>query len=376
MATPSGARISDRRTRTRRASWAPLALAACALLLVGRPARAVPPLPSSFWGQVRLEGRPAPAGMTVVALVDGLVCGRTHTLRLEGQSVYALNCLGDDPSTLDVEGGTEGDTVSLAVDGAVVATAPWRGGTNVRLDLHVVTAALTTDHAVVAEDAGGWTATVRLGAPAPHVVRVDYETAPGTTDEEDVSLVAGTLLFHPGDTTRQITVAVRDDALDEDDESLTFRLTGAQGALLGSPAETLVIIADDDPPPVVDCEYPSYVESESAGWIDVGVVLRAPSAKTVRVDYGTKDGSALAGQDYVPVWGTLTFYPGLTRRTVRVPLIADDVGELAESFSLALSNPQNATLGRNSPALLVIMDDFLAPRDVRLYLPLVQRAPS
>ena len=71
---------------------------------------------------------------------------------------------------------------------------------------------------------------------------------------------------------------------------------------------------------------------------------------TSSVNVNTADGSAVAGQDYVPIIdGTLTFLPGQTSQTIVVPVIGDLVedGAALETFQLILSNPVNATLGDN-----------------------------
>jgi len=75
------------------------------------------------------------------------------------------------------------------------------------------------------------------------------------------------------------------------------------------------------------------------------VSLSAPSAVTVSVAYGTTDGTATAGSDYQAVAGTLTFAPGVTARTVNVPIVGDTAAEGDEFFVMSLTSPTNATLG-------------------------------
>jgi aryl-phospho-beta-D-glucosidase BglC (GH1 family) len=74
------------------------------------------------------------------------------------------------------------------------------------------------------------------------------------------------------------------------------------------------------------------------------VSLNVPSGRTVLVDYATADGTATAGADYTAVSGTLEFRAGETSKTVLVPVLADDVTESPEGFTLRLSNPRFATL--------------------------------
>ena len=72
--------------------------------------------------------------------------------------------------------------------------------------------------------------------------------------------------------------------------------------------------------------------------------LSAAVAQTVTVQYATADGSAVAGADYVASGGTVTFPAGVVSRTVSVPVLGDLLDEDAETFSVYLSNPTNATI--------------------------------
>jgi hypothetical protein len=90
------------------------------------------------------------------------------------------------------------------------------------------------------------------------------------------------------------------------------------------------------------------------------VSLTAPSARPVRVRYGTVNGSAAAGSDYVAASGTLTFAPGETSKAVTVQVLGDTAIEADETFSLALSGAVNATLGRAAGTATIRNDDFPA----------------
>lgn len=68
--------------------------------------------------------------------------------------------------------------------------------------------------------------------------------------------------------------------------------------------------------------------------------------ETVSVHYETRNGTALAGEDYQPVNGTLTFNPGERAKTVIVVLTADALPEADETFYLGLSNPSGGFIIR------------------------------
>ena len=74
------------------------------------------------------------------------------------------------------------------------------------------------------------------------------------------------------------------------------------------------------------------------------VSLSPASAETVTVAYATADGTASGGADYTAASGTLTFAPGETAKTVEVAALADEAAESEETFTVALTNAQGATV--------------------------------
>jgi|LauGreSBDMM110SN_4_FD.fasta_scaffold40881_1 secreted trypsin-like serine protease len=65
----------------------------------------------------------------------------------------------------------------------------------------------------------------------------------------------------------------------------------------------------------------------------------------VSVDYTTRNGTALSGQDYIATQGTLKIYPNESHALILVEMIADTVPELDETFYLDVFNPVNAGFG-------------------------------
>ncbi|MBY0336339.1 MAG: cellulase family glycosylhydrolase [Acetobacteraceae bacterium] len=98
------------------------------------------------------------------------------------------------------------------------------------------------------------------------------------------------------------------------------------------------------------------------------VTLSAATTSPVTVAVATRDGTALAGQDYAAVSLNLTFAPGETSKTVTVPILADPLTETAEAFQVVLSGAQGATIadgqgtGTILPAGGAIAPGFLATR--------------
>lgn len=74
----------------------------------------------------------------------------------------------------------------------------------------------------------------------------------------------------------------------------------------------------------------------------------------VSVDYKTRNGSALAGQDYIATQGTLKIYPNENYALVLVEIIADTVPEAEETFYLDVFNPVNAVFGEGLVQLTAV----------------------
>ena len=80
-------------------------------------------------------------------------------------------------------------------------------------------------------------------------------------------------------------------------------------------------------------------------FLEFVVTISQPAAVPVTVEYETQDGSAVAGADYTASTGTVDIRPGDTSAVIRVPVLANTVGEADESLTLQLQSAANAALG-------------------------------
>jgi hypothetical protein len=97
----------------------------------------------------------------------------------------------------------------------------------------------------VDEDAGIAALTVtRIGATGG-TATVAYATADGTAKAgKDYTAKSGTVTFGPGETTKQIQIAISADTIKEGDEAFTVALSNASGTALGAPRTDTVTIQD------------------------------------------------------------------------------------------------------------------------------------
>jgi hypothetical protein len=80
------------------------------------------------------------------------------------------------------------------------------------------------------------------------------------------------------------------------------------------------------------------------------------------VHYETKDGTAIAGSDYIQTSGTATIKLGELSTVIEVVIIGDNIAESSEYFSLVLSSPTGALFPNGVTeieASRVILDDDL-----------------
>jgi CSLREA domain-containing protein len=184
----------------------------------------------------------------------------------------------------------------------------------------------------------------RTGGTVP--ATVDYTSTNGTAVAgNDYTAAGGTLTFGAADTSKTIVIPIANDALDEPDETFSVTLSNAGGATIGAPATATVTITDDDPAPSLSISDVHAAEGNGGTTtLTFDVSLSAASGRQVTVDYTTADQTANAGSDYGARFGTLTFAPGETAKTIAVTVNGDLTAEPDETLRVPLNNPANATL--------------------------------
>ena len=167
---------------------------------------------------------------------------------------------------------------------------------------------------------------------------VQYFTTDGTAlAGVNYSSVSNTLTFYPGQSSKMIVVPVLDDTNVTGDVTFTVGLSSPSGsAQLMAPSVETVVVQDAD-------AGLSFTNSEmtvlrTAGSANITVVCSNPNVGSLSVNYATADGTALAGQDYTAVSGTLVFANGITANTFTVPIINSSLMG-SRSFTVNLSNP-------------------------------------
>ncbi|MEH2319469.1 PA14 domain-containing protein [Nostoc sp.] len=166
---------------------------------------------------------------------------------------------------------------------------------------------------------------------------------------------AGTVIFAPGQSSRQISIPINDDSLAEADETFNFVIDQPQGATLGL-QRTLAITIQDNDRSGLDFTKPTVNEGNGSATV---TVLRGNALGAASLDYITVDGTAKAGSDYQPqtVPKTLNFAAGETTKTILIPIINDTVRESDETFTLKFSNAVGVQLTTQQTTITILDND-------------------
>ncbi len=150
------------------------------------------------------------------------------------------------------------------------------------------------------------------------------------------------LTFADGEDRKQIRVTAPEDDAAEAIKAGSFTLIDCEGGSLYDSASTLaLLVADNDEPDPFSIGFTveSVTVDKSAGVAVLEVRRSGGNQTMVSIDYETEDGSAVAGEDYVAVSGTLGFYADADLMKIEVPLINDGIAnEETVDFKLKLVN--------------------------------------
>jgi hypothetical protein len=202
------------------------------------------------------------------------------------------------------------------------------------------------------------TFTVTLSNATDVPVAVSYATADGsaTAGGGDYVAKSGTVSFAAGETSKTLTVAVNGDRRGEHGEFFYVHLTGATNAGVYGSSPGYGRIIDDEPR--VSVTGGSITEGNSGTKLmTFTATLSAAYDQAVTVNYATRDGSAVAGSDYVAKSGTLTFAAGETRKTFTVSIKGDKQKEYDEYFSALLSGVSTNALIEYQDGWCTILND-------------------
>ncbi|MHB0874723.1 MAG: Calx-beta domain-containing protein [Anaerolineae bacterium] len=272
---------------------------------------------------------------------------------------------GDTHSYALVTGAGSGDNALFAISGGRLRTAA-------PFDYEA-----TNSHTVRVRttDAGGlwyeesFTVSVVAVDEGPMAVGDAYSTVQNT----DLAVAAPGLLANDSDADGQPLIAIL--AADPAHGAVTLQADGSfvyapeagftgtdsftyhagDGSLMSPAAPVSITVATGGP--VVSLTADSAEVSEGGGQVVLTIALSQPAARVVTIQYATVDGSAIAGQDYEGISGTLVLQPGEMSGTISIAIAGDAVHEETETFGFTLTRIVNARLGAPGSGTVTILDD-------------------
>jgi alpha-tubulin suppressor-like RCC1 family protein len=168
--------------------------------------------------------------------------------------------------------------------------------------------------------------------------------------------IQSTISIPAGSLSRQIVLQSIDDNVYQGNQNITLTISSSDSQMVADPNTLIIHLIDNDLPPVIQALDGS--KGESQGNMVFPVTIDRPSIFPVSFNYSTRNGTALAGSDYMAVSsGQLVIPPGQTTGTIQIPLINDGISESNEIFYLDFSNPTQATLGTTQAQETIVDDD-------------------
>ena len=263
----------------------------------------------------------------------------------QGKKTYSIPLINDNVAEAD-----EKFQASLKV----ALNAPQRsngqiGGVTLGTSQHVVTIknddtaptiSLSSADQQLGESRGVATITATLSAARGSALTVPLVFSGTARRDVDYS-VSGALVIPAGELSGNITVTPIDDALDENDETISIALGSVSGATPTGTTSNLVTLLDDDATPTVSFATASNNQPENkpkAGRL----VLSTASGRDVTVQLSVSGGTA-DGSDYV--LASPVTIPAGKLEGFALAIVDDAVAEANETVSISITDATGATPG-------------------------------
>jgi hypothetical protein len=200
---------------------------------------------------------------------------------------------------------------------------------------------------------------------------VNYATVDGTAKAgQDYTAESGTLVFTNGISTNTITIPILNNSLITGLRTFNVNLSDAipvpPAKIIAPSNEVITIIDSNSGLAFSGANYSIF----NGGLVNITVLRVDNTNVTSTVNYATVGGgTAVAGTDYYPTNGTLTFTNGQTTASFGVTVIGSSTPAADKTIILQLSSPTNGVLMAPNVATLTIYNlngSFVVPAGVSL----------
>jgi beta-glucanase (GH16 family) len=121
--------------------------------------------------------------------------------------------------------------------------------------------------------------------------------------------------------------------------------------------------SSDSPKPKASINDASMSEGNGgSGTFTFSVTLDHAYGETVSITYSTTEGTAKAGDDFTAALNqSITFQANEVQKNISIPMVADNVREGDETFSVMLTGATNASIDRFTGVGTIVNDDITVP---------------
>ncbi|MGI9325667.1 MAG: Calx-beta domain-containing protein [Pseudomonadales bacterium] len=192
-----------------------------------------------------------------------------------------------------------------------------------------------------------------LSETANEDVVVDLVDIPGDASvSQDYSDVSKRVTISAGQSSTNFSLQTVNDELFETGEAMFLTITNLSGPAQIEVASVDIAIADNEAPPQLSLADAAVNESTGAQ-AAVVASLDVGSATDVRFTYASQAGSATDEIDFQPISGSAVIPAGSRELALPLLIIADDVDEPDETFSVRITSIDGAEMGREQATVTI-----------------------
>lgn len=195
---------------------------------------------------------------------------------------------------------------------------------------------------------------LRLSTRAPRPLRVRLQAELLDAQADDLTSLTLDYQFPTGSREAELRWVTPDNRLEPDER---FRISLLASDVMAASTSAVVTIVNDDRASF-QARSINQFEGHTNGTPTVMTIqLNEPQALPVELGFSTVEGTALAGEDFLPVNGRLFFAPGQRTNLIAIPIVGDRRLELTEFFSVDFFDAFGMLLPSSPPTVSLRNDD-------------------
>jgi uncharacterized delta-60 repeat protein len=195
-------------------------------------------------------------------------------------------------------------------------------------------------------------------------VSVTFTTSDGTaTNGVNYNAVVANVIFPPGEVLESVAVPVIDDLKITTNLTVNLDLSNPTlGTSIGVQNIAVLTIYNTDNAISFSSSYYSRTKNAVDGVATIDIIRQGSAVGTATVNFTTTtNGTAIPGVDYYPTNYLVTFNPGVSDVSVKVPIINNGIPEGNTTIGMDLTNVVGSVPYAPTNAVLTIIDTVTAP---------------